>query len=193
MRTRHPSKEEAFRFLDQTLLEEEEAAIEQAGVFYTYHADQVPDLEPRPASAATAAQVRRAIGAAKRGDIEQLADLIRPVWSGRFPLSERAINPSIGRLSLEAWQLLYEYATGLRTRKKRTRGRPKLSADERRAATPVHDAARFALQVEKILRSKFPREPVREWAIEYAARRCEIEIETLGNYLARPRSDRRRI
>lgn len=74
-------------------------------------------------------------------------------------------------------------------------GRPAASAEDRRKMTPVHDAADLVPLIEAILNEAYPgrrSRDIRDRALMIAARRKNILLKTLRNYLQRPLTDRRR-
>jgi hypothetical protein len=77
----------------------------------------------------------------------------------------------------------------------RKRGRPKLSEGARRAANPIHNAADKVPVIESLLHEHYPdqRTGVRERAVRIAAKRFNINYETLYNYVRRAKHDPRRI
>ena len=141
---------------------------------------------------------REAVAAALRGDVEPLADLIRPVCHHPFDVDE--VNPAIRTLSPATWDLIAEFATGRRNPKtgkpRGAPGAPKKSEEERRGITHVHDAADEVPVIVAILTRHYPdekAEAVAGRAREIAAKRHRISVETLIKYLGRPREDRRRV
>jgi hypothetical protein len=101
-----------------------------------------------------------AVEAAHRGDIEPLANLLRPLVSPpEFEIPD-AVNPNIKYLSPATWSIIADFLTGaLNPRTGRVRGRPgrpKLSEEERRAKNRVHDAADEFAVIRDILRYVYP-------------------------------------
>jgi hypothetical protein len=141
---------------------------------------------------------QEAVEAAMRGDVEPLANLLRP-FAGVFGLPDE-VNPAIKQLSPATWAIIVQFLTG--ERKLRTGrlgggpGRPTMSLEERRAESPVHDAAEEVDAIRAILRRSYPDQhsrQIRERAMEIAAQRKGVELDTLVNYLKRPKKDRRRL
>jgi hypothetical protein len=143
---------------------------------------------------------REAIGAALRGDLEPLVDLIRPLHHPpefHFP---DAINPAVKHLSPDTWEIVAQFLTGERNLKTGRRrgepGRPVQSVEQRRADNPVHRAADEFRVIFIILKRHFPNRSRNE--IEYrgakiAAERNGARHETLLRHLARSARDPRRI
>jgi hypothetical protein len=135
---------------------------------------------------------QRAVAAARRGDLEPLARLLRPISILDFGV-EDDLNPAIKRLSPATWTLISEFLTGERNirtgRLKGEPGRPKMSREARRARNPVHDAADEVDMIVGILRQFYPwqeREQVRERAAEIAQARANIAT-SVGNLRRRSR------
>jgi hypothetical protein len=136
---------------------------------------------------------KAAVEEAKRGDLERLVEMLRPLESG-------AVSPEIKSIAPETWTLVVEFLTGERSlnsgRLKGEPGRPKMSKAERRARNPVHIAAVEFPAIKDILKWKYPKQTraaIHERAAEIAAKRNGIKAETLKTHCARRRSDRRRI
>jgi hypothetical protein len=156
---------------------------------------------------------KEAVEAALRGDVEPLADLLRPdattldmLKSNVKTLSPSELRPiaqslRVKTLRLSTWNLIAQFLTGernLRTGRLRGEpGRPTMSLEERRAESPVHDAAEEFHAIRAILRRLYyPKQSssqIRARAMEIAAQRNRVELDTLVNYLKRPRKDRRRL
>jgi hypothetical protein len=141
---------------------------------------------------------RAAVAAAARGDVRPLADLLRPLHHLGFLPDE--VNPAIKNLSPATWSLVVQFLTGernLRTGRNRGEpGRPKMTAEERRAANPVHDAAEEVPAIAAILRKLYPsraKSALLERAVEIAARRKRVRRDTLARYLGRSRKDPHRV
>jgi hypothetical protein len=143
---------------------------------------------------------QEAVAAARQGSFRKLAELLHP----DHPFNNRRDGkPQLRNfLGPETWQLLVDRLLGKPIRKpaatgKRTaRGRPKMTADERRAMTPVHDAADALSEINDILRRHYPDQSesnIRDRAIAFVARNEQINDETLVNYVGRSRRDRRRL
>jgi hypothetical protein len=189
-----------------------EAELEEERLWYTHY---LPEIEkayatgrippvrllhdwnkPHAPAPKPTAKERAAIEAVlKSGDVEILADLIRPESLGSELL---AVNPAVEQgLSLATWYLLTQLVTGeLDLRKIRGRGRPKLTADDRRAASPVHDAADVFSEIKDILTCLYPEQDhrqLRDRAIAIAAQHKGVAPSTLAKYLGRPKKDRRRL
>jgi len=117
-----------------------------------------------------------AVAAAMRRDLEPLADMLRPIANLRgLPYKP---NPAIKSLSPDTWALIVEFLTGqrnLRTgRRKGEPGRPKMSAEERRARTPTHNAADEFSVIVDILQRLYPEQSagqIRDRAEEIAKAR----------------------
>jgi len=109
---------------------------------------------------------REAVEAARRGNFRQLAKFFK-------------LAPS--DLSQEARELIAQRLVG---EYKARRGRPKQDPEERRAASPVHNAATDFLEIKGILDQWWPEERGRrDRAIAIAADKAGIEFGTLFNYL----------
>jgi hypothetical protein len=159
---------------------------------------------------------KEAVAAALRGDVAPLADLLRPDATILDMLESnlidvKTLSPSelrtfarrlcVRTLSPSTWSLIAQFLTGersLRTgRLKGERGRPTLSPEKRRAESPVHDAAEEVDAIRAILRRLYypdqSSSQIRDRAMEITAQRNGVELDTLVNYLKRPRKDRRRL
>jgi hypothetical protein len=171
----------------------EQAELEEERLFYSHYAPQIPGV---PVSWINAGIERDAVAAALRGDIAELAGLLNP----EHPYNKLRKIPIRSRLSPETWRLVVQFLTGERNlrsgRLKGERGRPQMSSEERRAASPVHDAADEVLSIKIILHQLYPdqdRGQINDRAIAIAARRGGTAPSTLSKYLNRPRRDRRRL
>ena len=158
---------------------------------------------------------KEAVAAARRGDLEPLADLLRPdatLWhmlTSKFidakTLPPSELRPIAQRLRVRnlcptTWSLIAEFLTGERSlssgRLRGEAGRPKMSSEERRAESPVHDAADEVGAIRAILRRSYPDQrgkQIDDRAVAIAAQRHGVEQDTLENYLKRPRKNRRRL
>jgi hypothetical protein len=152
-----------------------------------------------------------AVEAALRGDVELLADLLRPdativdilknnVKTPSEELRTLAQSLSVKTLRPSTWAIIVQFLTGERNRRTgRLRGepgRPTMSLEERRAESPVHDAAEEVDAIRAILRRLYRDQDssqIRNRAMEIAAQRNRVELDTPVNYLKRPRKDRRRL
>lgn len=132
----------------------------------------VPRPQPRQVE-------RRAVAEARHGNFEPLADLIRSA-----PARD-VVQPS-------TWELIVDILAG---NFKASPGRRKMTENERRATTPVHDAADDVATIRAILRKGYPKQSqaeVRDLALYAASRHHKIEVKKLAKYLSRPPGDRRR-
>jgi hypothetical protein len=187
----------------------EEIARAELEEFYHFEAFKVPDItlpkgwRDAPTRPSVAYDIgtseQEAVEAALRGDIELLADLLRP-FSGELLGLPDEVNPAIKRLSPKAWSIIVQFLTGernLRTGRLRGEpGRPRMSPEKRRAESPVHDAATEVDAIHDILRRSYPDQrssQIRDRAMEIAAQRNDVEASTLAKYLSRPKKDRRRL
>jgi hypothetical protein len=111
--------------------------------------------------------------AAKRSNPSLLASLIED--------ADIKLSPVASRLAAEF----------LRGERKRQRGRPKMSSAERAAKTPTHDAANYYLAaIEQVLREEYPsqsRRDHRDRALFIVSRMSGVSVQTLTNYLSRPK------
>jgi hypothetical protein len=177
------------RLVDEEI---ERAELEEERLFYTHYAPQLPGV---PESRINASIERNAVAAAFRGDIAELAGLLDP----EHPYNKHRKVPIRSRLSPETWQIIIQFLTGARSlrsgRLKGERGRPKLSADERRAMNPVHDAADEFYAIKNILKRLYPKQPSDQ--IEYRAERIAQDraniTTSIRNLLRRPRKGRHRV
>jgi hypothetical protein len=123
-----------------------------------------------------------------------LASLLRP----EHPMSK---HPPVGggtalrsRLSDETWTLVADRLSGTYKHKS---GAPKMSAEKRRAANPIHDAHDMMLRIKDVLRARFPAESesnIRDRAVSITVLlREDVSKRRLRSYLARGKKDRRRI
>jgi hypothetical protein len=120
-----------------------------------------------------------AVEAARRGDMEPLANLLRPLVSPpEFEIPDE-VNPKIKYLSPATWSIIADFLTGaLNPRTGRVKGRPgrpKLSEEERRAKNRVHDAADEFAVIRDMLRYLYPE-------------RCSAEINLSAEYIAQDRA-----
>jgi hypothetical protein len=139
--------------------------------------------------------------AAECGDLEPLANLLRPLGGMlEFGIPDE-VNPAIEKLSPETWMIIVQFLTGQRNLKtgklKGKRGPRKKKEEERRRDNPVHNAADFVPAVTAILQRLYPtkgKAEIKRRAIEVAA---WLEYPTrpamLERHLRRPPGDRRRI
>jgi hypothetical protein len=141
---------------------------------------------------------RAAVEAALRGDLEPLANSLRP-FAGILGFPDE-VNPAIKKLSPETWLIIAQFLTGARNLKtgklKGERGPREKSEDDRRRGNPVHDAADLVPVVTAILRRLYPtkgRLEVKRRAIEVAARLRGAQTAPLKKHLSRGRDDRRRV
>jgi hypothetical protein len=156
---------------------------------------------------------------ALRGKLVKMTDLLRPprTQSGIYMTPTHTVT-----LSSDNWDLIIEFLEGKRSfksgKEKGRRGRPKMSPNERRAATPTHDAADFVPIIIKILCRMFPDQPaknIRNRALIFAERIGKVKSHqqkkqkkqkkprelaeprepggTLANYYRRGPKDRRRV
>jgi hypothetical protein len=143
---------------------------------------------------------RDAVAAAERGDIGPLADLLRP----EHPLNEHPLfggNPIRSHFSAMTWTLVADFLTGERNprtgRLKGKPGRSKMTAEERRAMNPVHDAADMVPVIADILLLHYPEQTpaqIRDRALSIAAGMKGVKsAETVNFHLNRAKNDRRRI
>jgi hypothetical protein len=145
---------------------------------------------------------RAVVEAAKRGDLDGLVDMLRPLESG-------AVSPDIQSITPATWTLVTEFLTGKRLRNGKLRGvrdprtgklkrggRPPMSKTERRSRTPVHVAAMEFPAIKDILKQWYPKQKkaaIRERAVAITAERNHIKVETLKDYCERSKKDRHRI
>jgi hypothetical protein len=143
---------------------------------------------------------RDAVAAAERGEIRPLADLLRP----EHPFNEHPLfggDPIRSKLSATTWTLVADFLTGERNprtgRLKGKPGRPKMTAEERRAMNPVHDAADMVPEIADILRRFYPEQTpaqIHGRALSIAAGMKRVKsAETVKLHLNRAKNDRRRI
>ena len=158
---------------------------------------------------------KEAVAAAMRGDVEPLADLLRPdattldmlrsnhAAGTTLPPSELRTFARLLRvrtLRMSTWILIAQFLTGersLRTGRLRGEpGRPTMSSEKRRAESPVHNAAEEVDAIQAILRQSYPDQhssQIRDRARAIAAQRNGVEAITLAKYFRRPKKDRRRL
>lgn len=102
---------------------------------------------------------RAAVAAARRGDTEHLADLVRPIPG--LGLVPDDVNPNVARLSVETWALIAEFVAGERSvstgRGKNERGRPRMSRAQKRARSAGHGAVAEVPAIRAILRRLYPK------------------------------------
>jgi hypothetical protein len=130
-----------------------------------------------------------AVAAAERGEIGPLADLLRPEHPmNMYPLFGG--NPIRSHFSATTWTLVADLLTGERNprtgRLKGKPGRPKMTAEERRAP-----------HIADILRELYPEQTpaqIHDRALSIAAGMRGVKsAETVKFHLNRARNDRRRI
>jgi hypothetical protein len=125
-------------------------------------------------------------------DPEYLASLLRADF---FANRSSAYPPIRSKLTDKTYSLLADMVAGKRLNKGKG-GRPKLNIEQRREATPVHDAAFCVGLLKQVLLAEFPNQTRREIgkrALYMAARRFRIDEPRLTTYLRRSRTDRRRL
>ena len=132
---------------------------------------------------------REAVEAAQGGNFGPLFDLLDP----NHPLNHPDIDPPICKsLALSTYALIREIGSGRRKRAHR----PKLTEMQRRAQSPVHDAAEEVPVVEGLLRSWYPdrtASAVHDRALCVVAHNHKVPLETLTGYVRRSKADRRRL
>jgi hypothetical protein len=178
------------RLVDEEI---EQAELEEERLFYTHYAPQLPGV---PESQINVGIERDAVAAALRGNIAELASLLDP----EHPYNKLRKIPIRSCLSPATWQLIVQFLTGERSRRsgqlKGERGRPPMSAEERRTTSPVHDAADEVSAIRHILGRLYSEQDhgqINDRAISIAAQRRGIATRTLAKYLSRPKKDRRRL
>jgi hypothetical protein len=130
---------------------------------------------------------REAIAKAREGDLSELAELVRVAsWRARLPG--------------EAWELICDFLRGYRFVEgklldpwppRRTKGRPRMSEDEKRfTSSPVHQAAELVPAIEAILRRHYPDQEtrqIRDRALTIAGQRAGMKTpdpaQTLQDYI----------
>jgi hypothetical protein len=136
-----------------------------------------------------------AVERALRGDLNMLADLIRPEYLP--PELNISDDPE---LSPPTWEIVAQFLTGERNLKtgrlKGEPGRPRMSSEERRNINPVNRAADEARIIIAILKRHYPRRSrseIEDRAAKIAADRNGARYETLLRHLERAARDPRRI
>jgi hypothetical protein len=131
----------------------------------------------------------RAIAAAKQGNYLPLARLLE----SKHPLNDAHYRMELRRaLPVKAYDLIGSILSG---QLKRPTHRPKLTDEERRASTPVHNAADDFRVAKAVLPRLYPEQSpgqIHDRAVSVAAKMHKVGIETLRGYLKRSKSDRRR-
>jgi hypothetical protein len=177
----------------QTELVKEEleaAAMDEEREFYFLPWHTHPGV---PVSEICAYAERNAVEAAERGRVGQLADLLRPDNPmNRYPFVPG--SPIRSLLSPTTWMLVADLLIG---RHKRKPGRPKMTAEERRAMNPIHDADDMFPAIVDIVRRLYPKQTqadIRDRAMLIAARLTGVtKAETVKFHRSRAKNDRRRI
>ena len=127
---------------------------------------------------------RVAVGAAERGDVAPLAELL---------LDEKNWQ----RLQPETRKLVTEVMLGKhRSGKRLSVGRPRMTTKGRAARNPIHRAEDAALTLKSRLQQVYPgiaRAAVRKRAMEIAAQRTGVSLEALRRQLKRSSNDPHRI
>lgn len=135
---------------------------------------------------------QQALDAWWRGDPSTLIKLLRSEHPfNEHPMGDRALRD---QLSEQTWALICERLQG----KPLKRGRPKRTADERRARNPIHDAADIAPTIENILRQNYPHQDVRDRAYAFAEKLMGIDDPNsagskVRNYLNKSKTARARL
>lgn len=212
--TKYPKKkapppwieEDAVYKLVQAELREAELEEErQDAMFEAEHQDLMPDRTWAEICRDAAGYAEReALDAWRRGDRKPLASLVDPddriidialKKQGRPAL--RKDRPIRRRLSAETWTIIRDSLLGKLPGK---RGRPKLTAEERRILNPIHDAADSVLAIERILRQHYQNQPasqVKDRAYALAEKLNGIDNpqsagSKVRDYLNSSKKDRRR-
>jgi hypothetical protein len=140
-----------------------------------------------------------AVEAALRGDVEPLANLLRPAGMPEWGIPDK-VNSNVAKLSPATWELIVELLTGRRNPKtgklKGERGPRKKSAEERRSWNPIHDAEDYVAPIAAILSRLYPdkrRAEIKSRASEIAARWRGAQLHALKKHLRRGPGDRRRV
>jgi hypothetical protein len=140
-----------------------------------------------------------AVEAALRGDVEPLANLLRPAGMPEWGIPDK-VNSNVAKLSPATWELIVELLTGRRNPKtgklKGERGPRKKSAEERRSWNPIHDAEDYVAPIAAILSRLYPdkrRAEIKSRASEIAARWRGAQLHALKKHLRRGPRDRRRV
>ncbi|MBR0703137.1 hypothetical protein JQ599_24765 [Bradyrhizobium diazoefficiens] len=185
--TRLPAWRDQDAVADWAWAELEEAWSEAERQHAMRRWDQVPGV---PVSEVCRQIEQQAAARATRGDFGPLADLLRP----DHPMNASSVGTRLrDRLSPATWSLIADRLTGTFKAKA---GRPPMTSEERRASSPVHDAAEDVAAIEAILKRAYPKQSsgqVRGCALLSVGRRYGIEVETLAKYVGRPAGDRRRL
>jgi hypothetical protein len=170
----------------------EENSSEEDRQFYLLPWETHPGV---PADEIISDMEHQALDAWRRGDLNPLTDLLRPEHPfNNYPFNGRLIRD---QLSAEAWSLICDRLLG----KKRKRGRPKMTAEERRMHNPIHDMSDRVPAIENILRQHHPDQPasqVKERARAFAERLMgkddpESAGSKVSDHLNRSKKDRARL
>jgi hypothetical protein len=147
---------------------------------------------------------REALDAWRRGDRKPLADLVDPddpLLDHLLKRHDRPIprkdRPLRIQLSAETWSIIRDSLLGKLPGK---RGRPKMTAEERRMLNPIHDAGDMAPVIERILRQHYPNQlasQVKDRAYAFAEKLKGIDNpqsagSKVRDYLNSGKKDRRR-
>lgn len=190
-----PWKDEAA-VADWVLKRRRRALLGKMGLEEGPYGDIYSILDPDPEPSAE----EQAVEAAKRGKLQELSDLFeRAARASKFPDHPdhpRNISPSTLQLVAEFLGGKRNLKTG-RTKEEEQRGRPKMSDTERVAATPTHEAANhFVPAVIQVLREEYPNQSANDYrdrALYIVSHFSGVPVETLSNYLRRPRGGAHRI
>jgi|RhiMetdeSRZDD1v2_1073273.scaffolds.fasta_scaffold35305_6 hypothetical protein len=132
---------------------------------------------------------REALAEVERGNLKPLAALLHPHHPmNKYPIYGRTL---ISALSPSTWELISDLLVG---RRKRNRGRPRKTEEQRRAMNPVHDATDEVLLIEQILSEHYPEQnnrQIRDRALQIVERRSGISQDILAGRLKRSKSDHR--
>jgi hypothetical protein len=154
-----------------------------------HHADLPDDDICRFLDDVSTSREQEAVEAAKRGDLHPLADI--------FEAAAKAGNPDQDHPSAISPSTLQLAAEFLSSKRKRQRGRQKMSKAERAERTPTHFAAKYYFPaVKKILREGYPEqtpEDIRDRALEIVESMTGAKKETVAKYRNEPKRDPRRI
>lgn len=170
------------------------AELEEERQFYLLPWETYPGA---PADEVIRGIEQQALDAWRRGDLNPLTDLLRPDYPlNKHPLIKHG-RPIRDQLSAEVWSLICDRLLG----KKRKRGRPKKTAEERRMSNPIHDTAEMVPAIENILLRHYPNQPtsrVKERARAFAERLMghddpDSAGSKVSGYLNRSKNDRGRL
>jgi hypothetical protein len=132
---------------------------------------------------------QQAIDAANRGKPQELADMIE----AEVNLLEADPDHTL-KLTPATLRAVAEFLSGKR---KRQRGRPKMSKLERTNRTPTHEAAMMYFPaVRQVLREEYPDQTAkdyRERALDIVERVCGVKGETVTKYRSDSKSSKRRV